>query len=159
MNLTAPATTAHAPAWRELLQFRFVATAAAGAAAVAVVSAIPTALIANPWFTRMTPIYTDQYFFWIATSIVAGPLLATYLPGQSLRGSVGGFGGGALAYLAIGCPICNRVIVGLLGVSGALSYFQPVQPLLGGVGLMLVAIALARRIRDVSRGSCRVADR
>lgn len=159
MTAASPATAPAASTWRELLDLRFFVVAAAAAVLIAVVSAIPTAIIANPWFTRMTPVYADQYFFWLGTSVLAGALLATYLPGRSLRGSVGGAGGGALAYLAIGCPICNKLIVGLLGVSGALSYFQPIQPFLGGVGLVLVAAALAYRMRDLSRGSCRVVDR
>ena len=142
---------------RELFGLRFLITAVAGAGVLAVVTAIPMAIVANPWFTRMTPVYADQYFFWLGTSVLAGALLATYLPGHGLRGSVGGAGGGVLAYLAIGCPICNKLVVGLLGVSGALSYFQPIQPFLGGVGVVLMAATLACRIRDLSRSNCHAA--
>ena len=34
-----------------------------------------------------------------------------------------------LAFLAVGCPLCNKVVVLLLGASGALTYFEPIQPL------------------------------
>lgn len=159
MNPASPAGRTFSPARCELFGPRFYLAAVAAAAIVAVLSAIPTDIIANPWFTRMTPIYPDQYFFWMATSLLAGALLATYVPGQNLRGSAGGAGGGVLAYLAIGCPICNKLIVGLLGVSGALSYFQPIQPFLGGLGLILVAVVLAYRMRNLSCGSCRVVER
>ena len=125
---------------------------------VAVLMAIPTAILENPWFTRMTPVMGEQYFFWIATSIVMGLLAGTFAVGApiSRRGSGGGVGAGLLTTLAIGCPICNKLVVALLGVSGAISYFGPVQPLLGAAGLLLAAAALAVRVRDLRVGACRV---
>lgn len=139
------------------LRPRFLAVALISSAIVAVVSAIPTAIIANPWFTRMTPVYVDQYIFWIGTSILAGALLATYVGGVKTAGATGGgLGGGLLGYLAIGCPICNKLIVALLGVSGAMDYFAPAQPFLGALGLLVLAAALGYRIRSVRRASCRV---
>jgi len=132
-----------------------VAISVLSAGVIALVSAIPTAIIANPWYTRMTPVYADQYFFWIATSIVAGTLIGTYFTPLSKRtGAARGLGGGFLSYLAIGCPICNKVIVGLIGVSGALDYFAPIQPVLGALGLLLASAALLYRIRDLRRGYC-----
>lgn len=126
--------------------------------AVAVVMAIPTAILDNPWFTRMTPVTGEQYFFWIATSLVMGLLAGTFLVGArgSRRGGGGGLGAGLLATLAIGCPICNKLVIALLGVSGAISYFAPLQPVLGAAGLLLAAIALAVRVRDLRAETCQV---
>ena len=136
---------------------RFLLTAAAAAALIALVTAIPTAIIENPWFSRMTPVYADQYFFWLGTSVLTGALLATYAGGLVMDRGVGaGAGGGFLGYLAIGCPVCNKLIVALLGVSGALDYFAPAQPFLGGLGMAAVAFALAYRLRSLRRSSCEV---
>ena len=52
------------------------------------------------------------------------------------------------AFLAIGCPICNKVVVALLGVSGALSVFAPIQPIIGAASIALLAGSLAWRLRD-----------
>ena len=43
---------------------------------------------------------------------------------------------------AISCPVCNKLVVLALGTSGALTYFAPIQPLLGflSVGLLLYAL-------------------
>lgn len=142
------------PGLRGLLTLRFGLVALAASTAVAVVSAIPTDIIDNPWFIRMTPIYADQYFYWIATSLLVGILIATYVAGAGNGRGASGVGGGVLGYLAIGCPICNKLIVGLLGVSGAMNYFAPIQPYLGGLGLLLVGAALAYRVRDLRRGAC-----
>jgi len=135
---------------------RFLIAAVASTATVAVAMAIPTAIIDNPWFTRMTATTGIQYFVWVLTSLLMGALLATYLaPGVTGRKSgVAGLGGGALGYLAIGCPICNKLVVALLGVSGALTYFAPLQPVLGGAALALAAAGLAVRIRALRATAC-----
>jgi hypothetical protein len=52
-----------------------------------------------------------------------------------------------LSFFAVGCPICNKVVVVALGTSGALSWFAPVQPYLGVVALGLLAWALRVRLR------------
>ncbi len=60
--------------------------------------------------------------------------------------------GGIAAFLAIGCPICNKVVVAALGVSGALNVFAPLQPLIGGASVALLAGTLLWRLRSRSRG-------
>ena len=134
---------------------RYVATALAAAILVSVVIAVPTAIIENPWFSRMTPVYGDQYAFWLGTSLLTGALLATYVGGPPIDGGARlGATGTVLAYLAVGCPVCNKAVVALLGVSGALDFFAPAQPLLGALGLLAAAAALAIRLRSLSRPSC-----
>jgi hypothetical protein len=132
---------------------RFLAATAVGTALAALALGIPTDLVPNPWFTRMIPPEASNYFFWISTSILTGALLATYaLPRAARDRAAGaGIGGGALGLLAAGCPVCNKLVVLLLGVSGALTYFEPIQPILGALGLVLAAAALAVRLRGVRR--------
>ncbi len=47
-----------------------------------------------------------------------------------------------LSVLAIGCPVCNKLVVLALGAGGALTHFAPVQPILGFLSLGLLAYAL-----------------
>ena len=49
-------------------------------------------------------------------------------------------------FLAIGCPICNKIALLLLGTSGALNLFAPIQPILGAASVALLAATLAWRI-------------
>jgi hypothetical protein len=136
---------------------RFALLAAAGAALSAVALGIPTAIIPNPVFHRVIEAGPSNYLFWASTSVVTGALLATYALPRAVkdRAAEAGLGGGILAYLAVGCPLCNKPVVALLGASGAVTVFQPIQPFLGALGLVLASIALAVRLRGVSRG-CRV---
>jgi hypothetical protein len=63
-------------------------------------------------------------------------------------GTVASFG----AFLAIGCPVCNKIALILLGTSGALTIFAPLQPVIGAASLVLLAGTLAWRFRLRARG-------
>lgn len=132
----------------------FAALAVAGAVAVALLTGIPTDIVNTPWFTRMTPVYPDQLAYWLATSVLSGLLLATYLAVPSRSAAVSGFGGGTLGFLAIGCPVCNKLIVAVLGVGGATQYFAPIQPYLGAAGVLMLAVALGMRLRNLRDPTC-----
>lgn len=117
---------------------------------------IPTEVIPNSFFTRMTPVRTQDYVFLAATALLAGLLAASYaLPHSNVcsieqgKTTFGGF----LSFLAIGCPICNKLVVLLIGTSGALNFFEPVQPLLGVASLGLLALAVWLRWRPVVRST------
>lgn len=121
---------------------------ATGAAAVsALLMGIPTDVVPNPWFTRMTPVRPQDFVLLVLTSVTLGLLAATYVrhnnPGGATRGAVGG----GLTGFAIGCPICNKAVVALIGTSGALNWFGPIQPFIGATGLGLAIWALVLRLR------------
>ncbi len=87
-----------------------------------------------------------------------GLLAATFAAGWGSSSAVArsGLGGSTLATFAVGCAICNKLVVSILGVSGALTYFAPVQPALGAAGLALAGWALAIRMRSLDAGKCRI---
>ena len=139
------------------LGWRYLGLSLLAAGAVAVLLATPTAIIDNPWFTRMTPVEPEQYAFWVATSLLTGALLATYLLPALRRGlAAAGAGAGLLGVFAVGCPICNKLVVALIGVSGALNYFAPIQPLIGLAAVGLSSWALWIRYRALGQPSCAV---
>ena len=127
---------------------RFWVRAAVGAAAVAAVIAIPTRLIPTGWFSRMTPARPLDYVFLAATSILTGVLFALRSRGsQTQRVAVGS---GLATVLAVGCPVCNKIVVAVLGVSGALSWFAPLQPVLGGAAVALLVYAIRRQLQTMA---------
>jgi len=117
------------------------------AVAVALVTGIPTDLVPTSLYQRMTPIPWWSWPLWVATAVLAGLLAASYVRDRSggVR-AASPLGGGVMSFLAVGCPICNKLVVAALGVSGALTYFAPVQPLLGLAGVALLGYALERRL-------------
>jgi hypothetical protein len=132
------------------------------AAAMATVSALaiglPTDVIPNPVFGRQgTPVEPWAMPVLAVTAVLSGLLFATYFragdtvetddAGGLDRPSRFGSVGGLLSFFAVGCPICNKVVVIALGTSGALTWFAPVQPYLGIIALGLLAWALRVRLR------------
>jgi len=140
---------------RTRLGWRYALVSLAATVGVALVLAIPTGIIDNSLFTRMTRVEPEQYAFWILTSLLSGALIATYLLPQ-LRSGLAGVtaGAGLLGVFAVGCPICNKLVVALLGTSGALSYFAPIQPLIGIAAVTLAGWALWIRLRALRAPSC-----
>ncbi|QIN84538.1 hypothetical protein GBA63_19245 [Rubrobacter tropicus] len=121
-------------------------------------SGLPTEMLDTPLFVRMTPVRWWDYPFWVAGAALVGLLAATYVAApEEPDGAQGGkfFGGGLLSVFAIGCPVCNKLVVLALGTGGALSYFAPIQPLLGFLSLVLLGYAL--RVRLAAERSCRAA--
>lgn len=128
---------------------RFWLRAVGWAMAAGLAIGIPTVLIPNSFFRRMTPVRPWDIALWAVTAALVGMTLAARkLPGaRNCRIEGRALGGGGLTYLAVGCPICNKIVVALLGVSGALSYFAPIQPILGVLGLVLIILALRAALR------------
>lgn len=125
------------------------AAAGLGAGALALlVIGLPTAVIPNPWFTRMTPTRPQDYLFLGLTGLLTAAIGVTYARPATCSVQEGKVTtGGLLSLLAIGCPICNKLVVLLLGTSGALTYFEPLQPVLALAAIGVLGFTLFLRLR------------
>lgn len=139
---------------RPLWPLRRWVVAAFGALVTFFALGLPAAVVASPWFGRATePEWWSGPVLGL-TAVLCGLLLATYvsrgrsepLPSSATGAHrVAGFGA-AIGFFAIGCPVCNKLVVLALGMTGALNWFQPVQPLLAIASVALVGWALLRRL-------------
>lgn len=155
LDTTATGTRANFGSIRPYLP-RAVAYAVGAAAFTTLAIGIPTDVIPNEFFTRMTPVRAQDFAFLIVTALLAAILAASYALPQSNTCSIeqgkttlGGF----LSFLAIGCPTCNKLIVLLLGTSGALTIFEPLQPILAALSFLLLGLAIWLRWRPVLQPS------
>ena len=132
-------------------------TAAVVTAVTAVVIAIPTDMLPNPWFTRAMDVTWWSYPVLAVTAVLSGLLAATYVndpaitpvpesPRATRLGGIGVVG----TFLAVGCPMCNKLVVLAIGISGSMAWFAPVQPYLAVVSLVLLAFALRIRLRGMT---------
>jgi hypothetical protein len=150
---------------------RFVLHALFWTAASLLAFGLVSAIIPNPVFGRQVPPEPFAIAIWFASAPLMGLLGATYSapaatpeavprvlePVAGRDGTVLGTAASLGAFLAIGCPICNKVALLLLGASGAMTIFAPLQPVIGAASLMLLVGTLAWRFRlRVSGGACRV---
>ncbi|WP_406386086.1 hypothetical protein [Streptomyces sp. NBC_01618] len=129
------------------------ATAGAGALTTAVLVGVPTDVVPSPLFSRSVPVQWWNYPALAVTAALAGLVLSTYVrppaptgTKEPSRDSRLGWLGGLLSFLAVGCPVCNKLVLLLLGASGALSYWAPLQPLVALASAALLAEAALRRL-------------
>jgi hypothetical protein len=149
----------------ETLDRRFWLAAVAGTALALLALGVPTAVVPNPFFIRMTPTQAFDVAVWLSSSALLGLIVATFVarPRDASADPHGAAGSaptslaGIGAYLAIGCPICNKIVVGLLGASGAITAFAPIQPLIGAASVALLAATLIYRLRQRATGCARCA--
>lgn len=137
-------------------------TAAIASIAIALVIGLPTDVIPNPVFGRPVPVTWWSYPVLAITAVLGGLLAATYVrepgsavivddePGDSDAPSRAGGIGGLLSFFAVGCPVCNKLVLVALGTTGARRWFEPLQPLLAVASIALLAIALRARLRSAS---------
>lgn len=133
--------------------------------AVAVLVALPAAVIPNPVFGRAIAVTWWSYPVVVLTGILGGLLFATYVrePVDDLvepsddevdRASKLGMAGAVVSFFAVGCPVCNKLVLLALGATGAVTWFAPVQPFLAIASVLLMVLALRIRLR--STRSCRL---
>jgi hypothetical protein len=130
--------------------------------------AVPTAIVPNPVFGRTVAPHWWDVGLLAASSLLVGMVWASRTP--TSPGTDAGTGtdtdelvsrrrslvGGLLTFLAVGCPTCNKLVLVTLGTSGALSWFAPIQPVLGLAAVALLVVTLRRRLRSVGSQSCSV---
>ncbi|WP_329595578.1 hypothetical protein OG195_42520 (plasmid) [Streptomyces sp. NBC_01362] len=129
------------------------ATAGAGALLTALAVGTPTDVVPNPFFSRSVPVQWWNYPALAGTAALAGLVLATYVRAPSALAAPNpsgprrlGWLGGFLSFMAVGCPVCNKAVLLLLGTSGALSYWAPLQPMVAIASVVLLAEAALRRL-------------
>jgi hypothetical protein len=131
------------------------------AVATYVFIALPTVIIDNPMFGRDVPVTWWARGVLLVSSVLAGLVAATYVAGPDTaprkREGRLGWAGGIAAFFAVGCPVCNKLVLLALGYSGALQYFAPLQPYLAVSAIGLLGWALVARVRR--ENSCRLPSR
>ena len=55
---------------------------------------------------------------------------------------------GLLSFFAVGCPVCNKLVIVALGTTGARQWFEPVQPVLAVASIVLLGWALRSRLHS-----------
>lgn len=132
--------------------WKSVVYAAGMGLAVLLLVGIPSGVIANPFFVRPLEARPTDFVFLGVITVLAIALGATYgVPKTCPPQDSKAFGSGMLLFIGIGCPVCNKVVIALAGTSGALAFFEPIQPLFSLAAIVLMGVALALRVRDLRR--------
>ncbi len=119
---------------------------------------VPTVLIPNPVFGREIGLTWWAWPTLVVAAVLSGLVMASYVrepPRAAVTGSAGasqkggrrGMLGGLLTFFAVGCPVCNKLALLLLGYAGAMQWFAPVQPVLAIAAVAALAWALHARLK------------
>ena len=122
----------------------------------AIMIAIPSDLIDNRLFGRPVPPRAIDYVILTITAGLIGLILAIRAPESAATETQERrmLGSSFLSFLAVGCPVCNQAVVALVGTSGALSWWAPVQPVVGLVAVALLVWTLRQRLRTYQLTAC-----
>ena len=112
------------------------------------------ALWENPLFVRMTPAGDLEVVVLGLLSVLLGTYVTLRRPFCSVK-PVGV--GGVLGFIGVACPVCNQILLLLFGGDLLLTYFEPVRIYVAGVGVLVVAAAVAREWVLVKRQPAQVA--
>jgi nitrate/nitrite transporter NarK len=120
---------------------------------------VPADLIDTPWFGRPIEVRTIDYLILGVTAGLIGLIFAirpasTDVAFESQERTT--VWGGFVSFLAVGCPVCNQAVVALVGTSGALSWWAPVQPVVGLIAVALLLYTLRKRLNTYDLASCPV---
>ena len=126
------------------------------ALAAALLIAIPADLVDTPLFGRPIGAKAIDYLILTVTAGLIGIILAIRAPESEAAESQERrtLWGGAVSFLAVGCPVCNQAVVALVGTSGALSWWAPVQPIVGLVAIGLLLFTLRQRLATYELVAC-----
>jgi hypothetical protein len=133
------------------------------AALTFLVIGVPTDIVPNPVFGREVPVRPWEPFVLVLTSILTGLWFglqrARAATPDDEDSSVPTLGAAGLALFAVACPVCNKIVLLALGTSGALGFWEPLQPWLAGISLvaLLASVLYAARRRPCVDGACRTA--
>jgi len=102
-----------------------------------------TSLWNNPFFARMTGVNTLDYLILGMESLLFGLLLGVKTGSCSVK-SAGT--GGVLGFLGFACPVCNKLLLLIFGGTFLMTYFEPIRPLLGLLGILILAYLLYKKL-------------
>ena len=126
---------------------------------------LPTDVIPNPVFGRPIGVTWWSYPVLVVTAVLGGLLVGTYVqprapepgaddvdptlsPSAERQAKTGG-AAGLLSFFAVGCPVCNKIVLLAIGTTGAQQWFEPLQPLLAALSVGLLAYALWSRLSSI----------
>ena len=125
-------------------------------AVTALIVGVPTDIVDTALFSREIPVRWWEYPVFGATVLLTAAWFGIQAPPRSEERPTKTYAGVLLAVFAVGCPVCNKLVVAALGVSGALGIWAPIQPILAVVSLALLTMAVTYRWRrrDCSDDTC-----
>jgi hypothetical protein len=114
-----------------------------------VFTGITTVIIPNSRYIRMTPIALWDYIVYALTGILLGIFVGVYYYKRrtSINCANSATIGTVFGLFTYGCSLCNALLMSVIGATGIITYFEPVRPWLGLVGILLLFSAIFYQVK------------
>ncbi len=132
------------------VRLKFIVYTLAFSALAILILGIPTAVIRNHFYFRMTPAFWFDYVFLVVNGTLIGFYFAiTYTSTQpeackiekkSLFASL-------LAIFGIACPICNQILMLIFSTTFLLSFLEPVRPFISLASTLLLIWLVYKKLK------------
>ena len=107
---------------------------------------LPSDILPNPIFSREVPVRWWEYLAVGVTLVLTFAWFALpAAPKDPQAGRLATILGTTL--FAVACPVCNKIVLLLLGATGALGIWAPAQPWIAMIAVCALALALYLRVR------------
>lgn len=110
---------------------------------------MPTAVVKNQFFTRMTPVYWFDYLFLVINSVLIGLYYGLVFNNPSQKTCQverKSYLAQGLSFLGIACPICNKILVLFFGVTFLLTFLEPIRPYISLFSTVMLIWLIGRRL-------------
>lgn len=111
---------------------------------------IPTAVIRNHFYFRMTPAFWFDYVFLVVNGVLIGLYFAiTYTSTQpeACKIEKKSIFASLLALFGIACPICNQILLLIFSTTLLLSFLEPIRPYISLTSSILLLWLIARKVK------------
>lgn len=102
-----------------------------------------SAVWANPFFVRMTPVGAWEFPALVLLALLTGVFVALPNACGLRRASAGG----AAGFFGIACPTCNKILMLIFGGEALMLWFDPMRPFIAIGGITLLSVAIWHRWR------------
>lgn len=108
---------------------------------------------------RMFPVLWWNWVALAVSSVLLGLIAATFVGscGRRLLGRAGSGSAGAVAAVAMACPVCSPLAIPLLGTGSVLAFLQPDRGWIALAAVAVLGLTLVLRLRGGA--ACRVGTR
>lgn len=132
------------------VKLKFIVYTLAFSALAILILGIPTAVIRNHFYFRMTPAFWFDYVFLVFNGALIGLYFAiTYTSTQpeACKVEKKSIFASLLALFGIACPICNQILLLIFSTTFLLSFLEPIRPYISLTSSILLFWLVARKIK------------
>jgi hypothetical protein len=132
------------------MNLKLIAYALFFSIAAFLILSIPTAVMPNKFFVRMTPVYWFDYIFLVIDSMLIGMYYTVIYSSSSERVcnlEKKSIAAQTLSFLGLACPTCVKFLVLIFGTMFLLRFLEPIRPFISLAAFLWLAWLVYHKLK------------